>query len=259
MKIQWGISTACMYPQPIEKTLQLYVESGISSTELFVNTCSEFSPAFLRKYKAILKRGETQVVSIHPFTSAIEGLLLFSEYKRRFSEGLEFYKKYFNFAAEIGAKFVVLHGCPKSPGVPEELYWERYGQLHRQAISQGIKLAQENVVRHMSGDLEMLRRMRENIPDVCFVLDIKQAVRCGYDPFQVLDAMGERIVHLHISDHSAEYDCLPPGKGEFNFGKLVNKLQVLNKHFTPVIELYRANYINFQDLINSYNFIRIIE
>ena len=57
MKIQWGISTACMYPQPIEKTLRLYVESGISSTELFINTCSEFSPAFVRKYKAILKGG----------------------------------------------------------------------------------------------------------------------------------------------------------------------------------------------------------
>ena len=110
MKIQWGISTACMYPQPIEKTLRLYVESGISSTELFINTCSEFSPAFVRKYKAILKGGETQVVSVHPFTSAIEGLLLFSEYKRRFTEGMEFYKKYFHFAAEIGAKFVVLHG-----------------------------------------------------------------------------------------------------------------------------------------------------
>ena len=256
MNIQWGISTACMYPQPIEKTLKLYVESGISSTELFVNTCSEFSASFTRRYRAILKGGNTKVVSVHPFTSAIEGLLLFSEYKRRFDEGLEFYKRYFHFAAEIGAKFVVLHGCLQPPGVPEEVYWERYDRLYRQSVSQGVRLAQENVFRYMSGSLDMLRRMKENIPDVCFVLDIKQAVRCGYDPFEVMDVMGGRIVHLHVSDNSPESDCLPPGKGNFDFGKLVNKLQVFNMEFFPVIELYRGNYENFQDLHNSYRYLQ---
>jgi len=248
-----------MYPQPIEKTLRLYADAGVSSTELFVNTCSEISASFIRRYRAILKGSETRIISVHPFTSSIEGLLLFSEYKRRFAEGLEFYKRYFHFAAEVGAKFIVLHGCLQPPGVPEEIYWERYDRLHRQAVSQGVRLAQENVARYMSGSLDMLRRLKENIPDVCFVLDIKQAIRCGYNPFEVMDVMKERIVHLHISDNSDKSDCLPPGKGNFDFGKLVNNLQVLNKDFFPVIELYRDNYSTFQELLNSYKLLRNLQ
>ncbi|MCI9456050.1 MAG: sugar phosphate isomerase/epimerase [Oscillospiraceae bacterium] len=256
MDLQWGISTACMYPQPMEKTLKSFVQAGIDCTELFVNTFSEFSPASARRYQKILRNGGTKVVSVHPFTSAIEGLLLFSEYPGRFREGLELYKRYFDFAAHMGAGVVVLHGCIQPPGVPEERYWERYDRLHRQAISQGVRLAQENVVRYMSGSLDMLRRMRENIPDVCFVLDIKQAVRSGYDPFQVLEAMGERIVHVHISDHSPEADCLLPGKGGFDFEKLVQKLEVIHHDLSLVLELYRSDFLDFQDLVNSYQFLK---
>lgn len=258
MEIQWGISTACMYPQPIERVLELYVQEGVCCTELFVNTCSEFSPKYVKKYRKIMENGQTKVVSVHPFTSAIEGLLLFSEYRRRFAEGMEFYKRYFAFAAEMGAKYVVFHGCPQVPGVPEELYWERYDRLHRQAISQGVHLAQENVVRYMSGNLEMLERLKENIPDVCFVLDIKQAVRCGYDPFTVLETMKERIVHVHISDHSPAGDCMPPGKGTFPLEKFVNKLRLLNKDLSLVLELYRSNYSDFRELVNSYNYVVLL-
>lgn len=255
MNFQWGISTACMYPQPIETTLRLLVQEGVACTELFVNTCSEFSPSFVRKYRKILLGSDTKVAAVHPFTSVIEGLLLFSEYRRRFAEGLEFYKKYFSFAAEIGANYVVLHGCPQIPGVSEEVYWERYDRLHRQAISQGVHLAQENVVRYMSGDLEMLRRMREQIPDICFVLDIKQAVRCGYDPFEVLDVMGERIVHVHLSDHSPVSACLPPGSGIFPFKNLVDKLRNPNIDISLVLELYRSDFSDFQELMSSYYYV----
>ena len=45
-----------------------------------------------------------------------------------------------------------------------------------------------------------------------FVLDIKQAVRSGEDPFAMLRGLNSHIVHVHISDHGEYGDCLPLGK-----------------------------------------------
>ncbi len=44
------------------------------------------------------------------------------------------------------------------------------------------------------------------------IFDIKQAIRSGYSPFEVLDEMKNEIVHVHISDSNSKFDCLPPGR-----------------------------------------------
>lgn len=250
-----GISTACLYPLYTEKSLKLYVENGVPCTELFLNTFCEMTPAFVRKYREILRNGETKVVSVHPFTMPFESFLLFSSYRRRFEDGVDFYKRYFSFAAELGAKCVVFHGCSQEQRAPYGLYLERYERLHREAKRFGVKLAQENVNRFMSSEQELLIMMKEQIKDISFVLDVKQAVRAGLDFWHVLELMGEKIFHLHLSDHTPEADCLPPGKGEFDFKKLVQKLAVLHISLSPVIELYRENFDTVQELLISHNYL----
>lgn len=250
-----GISTACLYPSNIEDALQLFVDNGIPCTELFLNTYSEFSPEFLRKYRSILRGGNTKVVSVHPFTMPIESFLLFSGYQRRFEDGVDFYKRYFEFAAELGAACVVFHGCAQDVQVPYGLYLERYERLHREARTFGVWLAQENVNRFMGSQLELLRLIKEQIKDAVFTLDIKQTVRAGQNVWELLELLGDSIVHLHLSDHTPQADCLPPGKGEFDFGKLVKKTSVLHNPLFPVIELYRNNFETVSELLISHGFL----
>ena len=74
-----GISTACFYPQPLEEILPVLAGLGVRAVEIFFNTESEFQPRFYARLGAQAKSLGLDVVSVHPYTSLIEGMLLFSD------------------------------------------------------------------------------------------------------------------------------------------------------------------------------------
>ena len=84
--------------------------------------------------------------------------------------------------------------------------------------------------------------------EVAFVLDIKQAVRSGISPFELLDKLGNKIRHIHISDNDEEHDCLPIYSGSFDFELLVNRLKAINYNGALILELYRNNYSTYDEL-----------
>ena len=101
--------------------------------------------------------------------------------------------------------------------------------------------------------------MRRYLNDECaFVLDIKQAVRAGFSPFAMLEAMGGKIVHVHLSDHNRDENCLPPGKGDFDFSRLFRALSDVGFAGTPVIELYRRNFREIRELTEAKEYLRHI-
>ena len=91
-----------MYP---EKTLSLISDMGFSGIEVFLNSNSEFSMDYIRQFKSSCDGLGLQVMSVHPFTAFAEPQFFFSNYDRRFTEGLELYKKYFSSAAYLGATY----------------------------------------------------------------------------------------------------------------------------------------------------------
>ncbi|MEG1206072.1 MAG: sugar phosphate isomerase/epimerase [Angelakisella sp.] len=246
-----GISTACYYPMKTEEALALVVEGGAACTEVFFNSFSELSPEYLRNLKAILQGGQTSVASVHPFTCGLEPMLFFGNYSRRFEDGLEFYKQYFQAAAELGAAYCVLHGALGKHGITAEQYLDSYGRLHREAQAFGVKIAQENVGRCMSRDPQLFRLLRKAIPDAAFVLDIKQTFRSDSNVEGFLEAMGENIVHLHMSDATESNDCLPIGKGSVNFHSLFERLKKNGYGGDAVLELYAESYNNEKELWSS--------
>ena len=58
----------------------------------------------------IMKGSPLKVTAIHPMLSFAEPYMIFSEYMRRFEESEENFKRYFEIAASLGAKYVNLHG-----------------------------------------------------------------------------------------------------------------------------------------------------
>lgn len=246
-----GVSTACLYPAETEKALCQLLEMGFREFEFFLNTFSETQKEYLLSLRSQVEKSGAKVLSIHPFTSAFENMLFFSDYPRRTRDGIQFYHCFFEAANLLGAKILVLHGQRnyQHSKITEEEYLENYHQLFQEGKRFGITVAQENVVNFRSEKVDFIRRMGESLGEECaFVLDIKQAVRAGESPLEMCRAMGKQLVHVHLNDHREGADCLLPGQGNFNFKNLFQILQETGYHGQGVIEVYRDNYSNPEEL-----------
>lgn len=241
-----GISTACFYPQPVEEILPVIAGLGVHAIEIFFNTESEFSPAFAASLGAEAKSLGLDVVSVHPYTSLMEGMLFFSEYTRRVEDGFAQYQRYFEVAASLGARFLTFHG-ERSMGPPDDeacfaRKCEVYRRLCAAAASCGVTLAQENVAWCRSRDPAYLRALYDRIPELRYTLDIKQANRAGQPWRAFIDAVGDRIVNVHLNDFSNEQSCLLPGAGTMDYADFYDRLRAVGYQGHMLIEVYRANF-----------------
>lgn len=251
MKI--GVSTASLYPTLTENALEIIGKAGIKTCEIFFNSESELKPEFVKMLLDIKNRYDMDITAIHPTNSLAESFMIFSEYERRFHESLEKFARYSEVASTLGAKYINLHGGKPNGLTSDYEYCERYMALNHVTQKNGVTVLQENVVRYRSGDIDFLRSIRNILKtDAQFCFDIKQAIRCGYNPTALIDEFYENIRHFHISDHNADLDCLLPFNGNFDFKSFLKNLE--NKHFSGacVIEVYKNAYKNHDEIFNSY-------
>ncbi len=249
-----GVSTACLYPQPVEESLYSLAVNGISCTEIFINTHSELKKSFSHNISQLLKRFDVKCVSVHPFTSEMETMMFFSEYERRIDDILEYYKLYFDFMNTVGAEIFVFHGGKNSLCRNRDFFCERYRRLWRLVKEFVIKTALENVSRCQSASSAFVRDVAHMLgSEFAFVLDTKQAVRAGENPFNFIESVGKSIVHVHISDSGELGDCLPIGKGRFQFRQFFERLASYNPDCSIVLELYRSGFGSISELVSCYN------
>lgn len=253
MKI--GVSTACLYPMETEKSLMRLSEYGIKNVEIFFNADCELKGSIFAQINKIVNESGISVLSVHPYTSAVETMSLFGDYPRRYMEMMDTYKLYFEIMNKLGAKIFVLHGALKSAAVKEELYFERYSALYELGERYGVIVAQENVSYCKGGSRRFLAEMKKSLGEKCgFVLDVKQALRSGSDPFELIDLLGKSIKHCHISDNTEETDCVPVGRGRFDFPMFSQKLKKLAYDGDIVLELYRNGFDRLDELKDSVEF-----
>ncbi len=247
-----GISTSCLYPQETKESLYALLDSGFREFEIFFNTFRELQPSYTQEMRRRLEGCGGAVRSVHPFTSGFESSLFFSDYPARFSDGLEFYKPYFEAANGLGAEILVLHGQNmrgRYSGVAEEAYFERYLALFELGRQYGVTVAQENVDGFRSADPVFIARMQKSLGERCaFVFDAKQAVRAGCDPYEMCNAMGRRVCHVHINDNAPPMDCLLPGKGTMDYDRLLEQLKRQGYGGSFIIEVYRKNFARIEEL-----------
>lgn len=250
--IDIGASTANLYPEVTEESLQQLLKAGFRRIEVFLNTESEIDPTYIRQLRRQADEAGAVIHSVHPYLSGTEPFLLFSNYERRFWDGLKRYERIFEAAALLGASIVVMHGDKKQGVLSVEESIDRYEAVYDLGRKYGVTLAQENVVHFRSSDNEYIRAMRRRLGGKArFVLDLKQAIRCGYSWMEVLEAMGENICHVHISDHTQEKDCIPPGIGVTDYSMLFNKLEKLSFQGVGILELYRHNFVCIDELVKA--------
>ena len=251
MKI--GVSTASLYPINTETALETIGKAGVKTCEIFFNAESELEPSFVNLLLEIKKRYDMNITAIHPTLSLAESFMIFSEYERRFQESLKKFARYSEVAATLGAKYINLHGGKPNGLTTVKEYCERYMALNHETHKNGVTVLQENVVNYRSGEIEFLRSMRNVLgDDAQFCFDIKQAIRSGYNPTELMDEFYSNIRHFHISDHTATADCLLPLNGTFDFKNFLEFLK--NKKYSGacVIEVYKNAYEKECEIFHSY-------
>lgn len=260
MSVKVGVSTACLYPMETEKALMQVCSFKPQCTEIFINSDCELDKAFLKEMKNTLDNSNTQCVSLHPYTCGIEPMMLFTNYERRFSDMLEYHKKYFEAMNILGAKKFILHGNKPQNRISQEDYFKRYERLYDLGREFDIYVTQENVSRCDGGDLDFLVKMKNALGNKAkFTLDVKQAVRKGYSPYEFVKMLGSSIVHIHLSDHNEKTDCGVVGCGKLDFERFLRELKAVGFEGDMVLELYSWGFSDIFELSDNYRFIKDIK
>ena len=91
-----------------------------------------------------------------------------------------------------------------------------------------------------------------------FTLDIKQAIRSGYSPFDYLSGMQQSLVNIHACDYlmNGEVALKMPGQGVFDFYALRDKLKETQYTGPIIIEVYSDLYRDLSELKYSYDFLK---
>ncbi len=249
-----GISNGCYYPRLTEDIIKNIADAGVSVMELFINTHSEMLPEYIKTIRSITDYYGVEICSVHPFTSFAETYLFFSDYSRRFEDGIFIYDRYFEICSTLGAKILNFHGLKTEKSIPFEKYCNVYGILYERAKKEGIILSQENVRKHVCGNLDYIKRLSDYLGEnVAFTFDIKQAYMSGYDPLLFVDSIADKTVLIHLNDFDANMPCLLPGTGIFDMKALFAKMNAVEYSGNYIIEVYSNAYSDETEIVDSVN------
>lgn len=251
--MDFGISTACFYPSSIEDSLSQVISLGYKNTEIFFNTYSEYSDDFISQINNMAKSYGVNIVSAHPYTSFAEPNYFFSDYPRRYRDGIELYKYIFHQTAKTGCRFFQFHGAFLTQNILPERYAEVYIDLKNTAADEGLILSQENVGRCLCGKNDYLKSLVDILGnEISFTLDLKQACRSGEKPIILAETM-KNINMVHINDRTALDECLLPCMGDLPLSDIKNKLSSLGFDGIYMTEVYSKNFNDVSEVLESKN------
>ncbi|MEN6634745.1 MAG: sugar phosphate isomerase/epimerase [Clostridiaceae bacterium] len=257
-----GLSTASYFQKmQIEDAILDIGAHGVSVCEVFLNTFSEYEPAFIELLAERLSRANTPVFSVHPMSMQFEPQL-FSIHPRQQEDALHLYERVLDAGKRLGAHTYVMHGPARLFGGVKNIELARiapiFVDLAERAQRYGIQLTLENVSWCVFNEPEFGMRLQAMTDGaIKHTLDVKQAVRSGYDPMDYIRAVGEHIVNVHLCDATplssggVRYDM--PGFGEYDFVAMLNLLHEKGYRGPAFIEVYSDMYSQIPTLYESLN------
>ena len=261
-----GISTASIFNKAmVEDVPAMLAPMGCRTIEAFLNTFSEYRPAFVQLLKRRIDDAGLDVYSVHPMSNQFEAQL-FSIHPRQKTDAFSVYRDALNAGRMLGATHYVMHGSPHLGGTAKNLEMERITPVFRElldvAAEYGITLCLENVSWCFFHAPAFGAELKARLGDhrLKFVLDVKQAVRSGEDPFTFVEAVGEDLENWHLCDYAfdgeGKLSLKMPGKGQCDFGAL-GKAMIQKGYTGPAfIEVYSDMYAQMDELKASFDHIR---
>lgn len=249
-----GLSSASFYPEVnTENSISLMKKIGFDLGEIFLNSPSEYEEEFIKVLLEELEASAFKINSIHAFGSQFEPYL-FDKYERRRKDMLKYFKNVCRAGKMLGADCYVFHGMrfENFEMLDEKLVIDIYNELCYIALENDIKLAQENVSWCMSSDVRFLEMLKEECKyPLYYTIDVKQAYKAGIEPIKYIDIMGKDIINFHINDRDDKNLCLLPGRGTVDYRIIINKLKEVGYSGSAILEVYRSNYKEYNELLES--------
>ena len=238
-----GLSAAAFYGRMETEEQAAYLRHfDVDVCEVFLETHSEYNAAFGRLVRE--KLGTLKCVSCHPKGTQYEPDL-FGKSRRQTEDSLRIFRGVLEAGQAMGARWYIWHGPPALTGPlkPSKIHQlaERFPLLQQEAAQHGMEILWENVNWCAVSSPDEVRELRSILPDIRFVLDVKQAFRGGEDPFAVLAAMEDRVQHVHVLDWDDAGQMCLPGQGSVDFPRLMGQLRDQGFDGSVILEPYPAH------------------
>ena len=210
---RFGVYAYCGFDVTAEERFARIKEAGFQKVAVWChndfNTNSGISE--YEQYKFVREQGLT-VVYAHAPTKYTPYL---SNKYYGAKEALKNHKIYIKDAREQGVPIVVAHLPEITPVVIDNV-----AEIAAFATEQGVKFAVENSVGERPFD-----ELFAAVKDVYFCYDTCHALMAGDADGSMAERYLDRLVTTHVSDGDRLHDChYMPGKGEYNFAALAEKL-----------------------------------
>ena len=253
-----GLSCAAFYGRmETEEQAAHLRQFPLDTCEVFLQTPSEYTASFGELVRRRLVG--LPCASVHAKGTQFEPDLFGASARQR-ADALATLCGALDAGRALGARWYVFHGPggikgPVTPGRIASLA-ERFGRMQREARLRGLEILWENVSWCALRRPEDIREALGLLPELRFVLDVKQAFRGQVDPFAMLDAMGERVRHVHVMDWDAEGRLCLPGEGVMDFDRLFGRLRDQGYDGAVILEPYAAQAADEDSLRRSLDFLR---
>lgn len=255
-----GLSSASYFDRlPLEDIIDDFTRHEVGLCELFLNTRSEYGPEFRSVLtERLAAPGAPKVHSVHPLGTQFEPQL-FSRHPRQQKDAMDTYVAVLKTARAIGAGVYVMHGPIMLEHAAFRPETKRFIPVIRDLCSIAkdfrIRLALENVSWCLFRSPDVGKELTDALGDsLHYTLDIKQAIRSGFDYRDFIDVVGPLLTDVHLCDHVKTDDGFRwkvPGQGETDFRRLFCELHSAGYQGPAFIEVYSNSYGQIDELYDS--------
>lgn len=257
-----GISTASMFGKGLlEENLKQIGQRGVRHAEVFLNTFSEYSEAYVRILAGIAGDYGIAIHSVHPHGVQFEPQMFYG-YERTANDAFGMFERVLAAGQALGAQTYVFHGGMfYKPATHHRHNFARIGSTIDKAADlaarYGLALAYENVHWCWFSSPEFGEKLLEHVhsDNLAFTLDIKQAAQSGVSALKYLPVMAGRLRNVHICDFTHTENgvktCLP-FRGEMDFAALRQGLLGIGYEGPVMLEVYRQDYESETELFSCY-------
>ena len=249
------MSTASVYPEPMASAFTTAAELGYDGVEVMV--WNERASQQLHSVAREAERTGMPVLAVHAPCLAITQRVWSTEPAERLRRSVVL-------AAGLGAPTVVLH--------PPFRWQRRYaatlarqvGELER---AHGVAVAMENMFPLRRGRVRVSSYTPGHDPTEPgaehYTLDLSHTATAGDDALAMLDRMGDRLRHVHLTDGTGleRDEHLVPGRGTQPCAEVLGRLRTTGFEGTVVVEIStrrcRSRNERLDDLAESLLFARL--
>lgn len=253
-----GLTSAAFYGRmETDEAAEFLPSLGLDTCEVFLESFSEYTADFGRIVRE--KLGALPCASVHPKGTQFEPDL-FGQSERQRADAFALASGVMDAGRALGASYYVFHGPVSCLGriTLEKIHAleAHFARLQQEAQAHGMELLWENVSYGAVNCIDDYRYIRERLPELHFVLDLKQAWRVGADPLDFLHELGGAVRHVHLLDRADNGAICLPGQGAYDLDRFVRTLHDQGYTGALIIEPYAYQTTDMEALRRSIGFMQ---